>query len=421
MEKLPSSVPSAKQLQFQEWNMGLFLHFGIRTFNEGFTDFDHRKMELDTFNPIELNCEQWMETAQKAGLQYAVLTAKHHDGFANWPSKFTDYSVANTPWKNGQGDVIREYVDACRKYGIKPGLYYSPADTSTDLIQSSEKDYDQYFIDQISELLTGYGEIDILWFDGCGSENHTYDWPRIIGDIRRMQPNILIFNMGDPDFRWIGNEAGLAPWPSFNTEETVPFSILSEERDDLGGQVRKWLPYECNFRMRNFNWFYSEKDEHTVKSLDELMGIYYYSVGRGGNMLINIGPDRRGHLPEQDTSRLLEFGGEIRRRFAEPIARLQSIQSDSNEWVYSPERPILVNHVVLREDLTKGEHVAAFEISVKEVHTGSRITVYQGRNVGLKAICRFAPVMAQGVIIKVTLADGTVYMRDISLYFTGES
>jgi alpha-L-fucosidase len=125
MEKLPSSVPSAKQLQFQEWNMGLFLHFGIRTFNEGFTDFDHRKMELDTFNPIELNCEQWMETAQKAGLQYAVLTAKHHDGFANWPSKYTDYSIANTPWKNGQGDVIREYVDACRKYGIKPGLYYS--------------------------------------------------------------------------------------------------------------------------------------------------------------------------------------------------------------------------------------------------------------------------------------------------------
>src|SRR5699024_9158982 len=204
--------PSPKQLAFQDWEFGLFIHFGLRTFYEGYVDFDEREMSPTSFNPTNLDCEQWVLTAKEAGMEYAVLTAKHHDGFSNWPSQYTNFSVAQTPWRDGQGDVVNEFIKACRKHDIKPGIYYSTYDGDADFYNDKDgKAYDDYFVNQITELLTNYGDIDILWFDGAGSEGHTYDWPRIIKTIRSLQPNILIFNMADPNFRWIGNEDGIAP------------------------------------------------------------------------------------------------------------------------------------------------------------------------------------------------------------------
>jgi alpha-L-fucosidase len=408
-------LPTARQLEYQDWEFGLFFHFGIRTFYEGHRDWDGKPMPAEGFDPSELNCGNWAEAAAEAGARYMVLVAKHHDGFADWPSKYTDYCVAGAPWRDGKGDVVREFVDACRQYGLKTGLYYSPADANSP-VYDDEKAYDDYFINQVSELLTGYGEIDILWFDGCGSENHEYDWPRIIAEIRRMQPGILIFNMGDPDFRWIGNEAGLAPLPTWNTVEDVHVSVRTSDKEAL--TTKKWLPAECDLMMRDRNWFYSDRDEDTVKTPEELLGIYYRSVGRGCNMLLNIGPDRRGLLPEKDKQSLLAFGAEVKRRFGNPVASLDDFERDGDTWTYGPGGgdAFHFDHVVLQEDLAQGERVRRFRILIRSYCGGEPIVLWEGRNIGHKAICPFPLVRARTVTVEILETDGPVAMRNIQVF-----
>ena len=357
--------PSAGQLAFMDWEYGVFFHFGIRSFFLGHKDWDNRPMPAEAFNPEQLDCEQWIRTVKDAGATYAILVCKHHDGFANWPSKYTDYSVASTPWKDGKGDVVREYVNACRKYGLKVGLYYSPAQWGGKISFKEDREYDDYFINQISELLTGYGKIDYLWFDGCGSEGHQYDTDRIVKAIRGMQPEILIFSMWDPDTRWVGNEDGYAPMPNFNTTTDVDFSMLATEKEKLARA--KFLPSECDFKMRS-TWFDCELNEDTIKEADELMGIYEMSVGRGANFLINIGPDRRGLLPEKDVQRLTEFGNRLKARYGRALPFGDAEKTADNEWSiamdgFSTEygegekANALVNRVVIREDLTDGESI----------------------------------------------------------------
>ncbi|WP_054027472.1 alpha-L-fucosidase [Bacillus sp. FJAT-28004] len=409
--------PTPKQLEYQSWEFGLFVHFGLRTFYEGYVDFDPRGMSPDLFNPQQLDCEQWIRTAKEAGMNYAVLTAKHHDGFSNWPSQYSSFSTKQSPWKDGKGDVVREFVEACRKYDVKPGLYYSPFDGSADFYNQDAKAYDDYFVNQITELLGQYGEIDILWFDGCGSEDHEYDWKRIIGEIRRLQPNILIFNMGDPDFRWVGNEDGIAPIPCWNVVDSLEFSIMTEEKESLPDKL--WLPAECDVQMRA-NWFYSDSDEHTVKSLDQLMGLYYYSVGRGTNLLLNIGPDRQGLLPSKDVSRLAAMGAEIRSRFDNPIATLEQCIQNQNEWVYEPAHSHMLDHIVIQEDLSSGEHILNFQINIMTEKSHRTITVYEGQNIGHKAIVRFPPVKVRSVSLTVTKAKGEPSIKELSFYYVGE-
>lgn len=409
--------PTPKQLAYQSWEFGLFLHFGLRTFYEGYRDFDKRPMTPTAFNPTGLDCEQWIRTAKEAGMQYAVLTAKHHDGFSNWPTRYSSFSVTSSPWKDGKGDVIREFVDACRKYGVKPGLYYSPFDGSADFYNQDAKAYDDYFVGQITELLTQYGDIDILWFDGCGSENHEYDWPRIIGEIRRLQPNILIFNMGDPDFRWVGNEDGIAPVPCWNVVDSTSFSILTDNEDKLQEQL--WLPAECDVQLRS-NWFYSDSDAHTLKSLEELMGLYEHSVGRGANLLLNIGPDREGRLPDIDADRLLEFGAEIRRRYGSPIATIADFEVVDGKWVYKAKQPQLIDCIVLGEDLAEGESVRRFALSIVTAKSHRTFPVYEGRNIGHKAIVRLPPFKVRGVVLDILESDGEASIAELSICRAGE-
>lgn len=421
-------VPTARQLEYQSWEMGLFLHFGIRTFYEGHRDWDGRPMDPAAFNPTQLDCDQWMRTARAAGMRYAVMTAKHHDGFALWPSAYTDYSVAASPWRSGKGDVVREYVDACRRHGIEPGLYYSPAQhrPGADIKDMADpKAYDDYFIHQISELLGGdYGQISVLWFDGCGSENHEYDWARIIGEIRRMQPNILIFSMGDPDFRWVGNELGFADVPSWNVAEHVPISVRTDRAEATAKPT--WLPVECDIRLRHENWFYSEYDVHTVKPLEELLGIYDYSVGRGANLLINVGPDRRGLLPEVDAARLVEFGEAVRRRFAKPIVTLKDFERVELEnghvaWDVRFEGeglPPLINHVVIEEDLSRGERVRRWALRVVPPYNLRPVTLHEGRQIGHRAIARLAPFRAQQIRLEVLEADAEPTLTRLELHHT---
>ena len=380
-----------EQLDFLDWEFGVFFHFGIRTFYEGHKDWDGKPMALSAFDPAELDCEAWIRTVWEAGGKYAVLVCKHHDGFANWPSAYTEYSVKNTPWQQGQGDVVRQFTDACRKYGIRVGLYYSPAQFGS--AQMSAKEYDDYFINQIRELLCNYGRIDYLWFDGCGSEGHEYDTARIVKEIRACQPHILLFNMWDPDTRWVGNEAGVAHSPNYLMVDELDFSVLTDRRDSLSRA--KFLPAECDCRMRLDNWFYSDSDEDTVKSVDELMGLYYYCVGRGANLLLNIGPDRSGKLPEADKSALLAFGEKIRALSRDYILCKESY--GEKKLTLSMELS-LVNHVILSEELSE-EEIEQFEIRVYPHPYGAPVTVYRGTTVGHKAICPFPTIRTTKVEI----------------------
>lgn len=393
---MQKKVPDKRKLEFMDWEFGVFFHFGIRTFYEGHRDWDGKVMDASAFNPTQLDCEQWIRAAAEAGAKYAILVCKHHDGFANWPTAYTDYSVKNTPWKYGQGDVVREFTDACRKYNVRVGLYYSPAEAQE--VNRTDKEHDDYFINQIGELLTNYGKIDYLWFDGCGSENHTYDTERIIKAIRGMQPEILIFNMWDPDTRWVGNELGIAPSPNFNIVNALDFSVRTDKKELLDEFV--YMPAECDCRMREENWFYSDSDEDTVKSVEELLGLYYYSVGRGANLLINIGPDRRGLLPEKDCQNLLAFGKEIKERFANPIPA--SVRKEGNSYFCEFSSPCLVNHVVLLENLLTGRELNGFTIYAYgyPCYSDMALEVYRGTTVGHKAICAFPEVKTEKIEIR---------------------
>lgn len=412
---------SKSQREFLDWEFGVFFHFGIRTYYEGHTDWDMEQMDPSVFNPKCLDCEQWIRTVKKAGARYAILVCKHHDGFANWPSKYTDYSVANTPWKNGKGDVVAEFVAACRKYDMKIGFYYSPAQFGASSQNNGEFDgekYCTYFINQISELLTNYGKIDYIWFDGCGSEGVEYDKNRIVDAIRSLQPEILIFNMWDPDTRWVGNELGYAPWPNYNYVTKLNFSILANKLDDvtIGGQ-NPFLPAECDFKLRQKNWFHSKYDEYTRKSLDELLGIYYYSVGRGANFLINIGPDEGGVLPQSDCDLLLQFGDEIRRRFANPIEP-ESIVRDGNTVKVRFKDKEVINTVVMMEDLGIKDVVGNYTISISTGGYNQIIDLYYGKTIGHKAICEFPHVCADEFIISLDKPASNII--DLKFYNTAK-
>ena len=402
-----------KQLEFLDWELGVFFHFGIRTFYEGHKDWDMQEMSPDRFNPEQLDCRQWISVAKQAGAKYAILVCKHHDGFANWPSAYTEYSVRNTPWKEGKGDVVREFTDACREYDLKVGLYYSPAQFGSKL--TSPKEYDDYFINQISELLGNYGKVDYLWFDGCGSEGHEYDTTRIVNEIRRLQPEILIFNMWDPDVRWVGNEAGVAPMPNHNVVSSLDFSVLTEDKVNLDEKM--FLPAECDCRIRKDNWFYSDYDADTLKSVDELMGLYYYSVGRGANLLINIAPDRRGLLPEGDSQRFIAFGNEISRTFSNKKASFDDFKC-INDHLYCVEfeNSACVNHIVLEESMENAEQIEEFSVYAYPYPKGDRILVYKGFTVGHKHICKFPTIDTYRIDVVIERENATHQMKNISVY-----
>ncbi len=405
--------PTPKQLDFLNWEIGMFFHFGIRAFFPGHSDWDGKPMPASAFNPTELDCYQWIRVAKSMGAKYAILTCKHHDGFANWPSKYSDYSVAQTPWQDGKGDVVDMFCKACRRYDVKVGLYYSPAQWGGKVSFKEDKDYDDYFINQISELLTNYGKIDYLWFDGCGSEGHEYNKPRIIKTIRDLQPDILIFEMWDPDTRWIGNEEGIAHMPNNNVRNSMQFSVNTTEAVAL--EHACFLPGECDMEMRS-TWFDCEANEDTIKSLDELVGLYQYSVGRGANLLLNIGPDHRGLIPEKDAQRAKEFGEAIRRMYECPIP-FSPVQETEKGWQIDLEDNRMVNTVVIEEDLTDGEAVQEFRVMARMPRPNQYFCVYQGKTIGHKAICLFPATLTRSLYVEILKADGTVKLKSVKAYY----
>lgn len=410
--------PTQRQLDYMDWEFGVFFHFGIRTFFKGHKDWDGRPMPAAAFLPEHLDCDQWLRDSRAAGARYAILTAKHHDGFCNWPTRYSEYSVRHSPWKDGKGDVVAEYVAACRRHGMKVGLYCSPAQWGGEVDFRDEAAYDDIFIGQLTELLGGYGRIDYLWLDGCGSDRHAYDTARIMRTVRALQPDICVFEMWDPDVRWVGNEDGYADSPNRNavmetdhTRQAFPGGVFP---------ARRFLPAECDFMMRDRTWFDCMDNADTVKGVEELMGIYELSVGRGANFLINIGPTAQGRLPEADTQRLLAFGDALRARYGTPVPGFsQAVQETENRWSIAAGAPegALLNRLILTEDLRQGEAVLAFRLYFEPVlSSGRRICLYQGTTIGHKAICVFPTVRAGKVILEIDRQDGPAVITAMRPY-----
>ena len=417
-----------KQIDFLNWEFGVFFHFGIRSFFPGHRDWDGVPMPADAFAPEELDCEQWILAAKQAGATYAIMTCKHHDGFALWPSKYSRYGVAQSSWRNGEGDVVREFTDACRKHDVKVGLYYSPAQWGDHAIPfSNAKEYDDYFINQLGELLTNYGKIDYLWFDGCGSEGHIFDRERIVSEIHRMQPEILCFcsPIWTPGVRWVGNEDGYASLNNPLVVSKTDYSELATEEEYLEKAI--FLPAECDCKIRS-TWFY-DLNEDTLKSTEELFGMYEMSVGHGSNFLLNIAPDSRGLLPEADCARLAELAQRIRRVYGErrpyteavkdgDVYTLRAAWCDEEGSENNPASDRLVNRLVLKEDLTGGQHIAAFRIyAYLPRYRNKKLLVYEGRTVGHKVICPFGSIRASKFEVEITSSDAPHSLSDISAHF----
>ncbi|WUD71778.1 alpha-L-fucosidase [Streptomyces sp. NBC_00510] len=401
---MAAPVPTPAQLAWQEAGFGVFLHFGINTFNG--REWSDGTLNPATFAPTALDARQWARTAAEAGAAYVVLTAKHHDGFCLWPTATTGYSVAASPWRDGAGDVVGELAGACRAYGLGLGLYLSPWDRNAPCYEDPEA-YDDLYVRQLTELCTRYGPLYELWFDGAGSEGRTYDWEAIAAVVDAHQPDAMVFNMGRPTIRWVGNEDGLACDPCHYAVDSTGISVYDAGRAALD-QVR-YLPPECDVPLRA-NWFWQPDDLHTLKSHDHLLAIWYRSVGLGAGLLLNVAPDRRGLVDDADRARLLEFTGELRRRFAAPVEALLT-REDDHTWTAQFPGPVVLDHLDLAEDLTGGQRVREHT-----VHAGGR-TVARGRTVGVRRVHVFPEREVTGLRIRLT-GDGAA-LRRVTGYRTG--
>ncbi len=332
---------------------GVFCHFGINTFNN--LEWSDGTKNPSSFNPTRLDCEQWVRVAKEAGAKYMVLTCKHHDGFCLWQTDTTDYSVKASPFKDGKGDVVAEFVAACRKHGMKFGFYLSPWDRHEPRYKDKVA-YDQFYVAQLTELVTRYAkkdEIFELWFDGAGSTGREYDWDLFMGVIQQYQSRAIRFNMCNPTIRWVGNEGGYAPYPNWN--------LITHDNQQV------WMSAECDVPIRLRHWFH-----HTglwgiiyrlsLMSTKKLVTLYERSVGHGANLLLNIAPTREGLFSKTDVKRVLSLGREIRRRYGTPLA---GTAGTGREIVLILPEPALVNATITQEDILEGERVKAYHIEGK--------------------------------------------------------
>ncbi len=425
-EALP--LPTAQQLAWQRHEFIAFAHFGMNTFTD--REWGEGTEDTQRFNPTDFDAGQWAAVLKDAGVKLLILTAKHHDGFCLWPSRFTEHCVKNSPWRGGQGDVVREVVDALRQSGLRVGLYLSPWDRNQPVYGDSPK-YNEYFRNQLGELLGHYGAIDEVWFDGaCGEgpngKKQEYDWPSYYALVRRLQPNALIAISG-PDIRWVGNESGVA-----REDE----SSVAKRGDQL-----VWHPAECDVSIRP-GWFYHPKEDGKVKSLAELGDIYFKSVGRNSVLLVNIPPDRRGRIAEPDAARLREFRAFVDRLYATDFVRTATLAAagqgdgaaDANRlrdgdldsyWTpaggqstgqveFDLGQPRTFNVARIQEDIALGERVQAYHI---EVLDGAQWrTVTSGHVIGHKQLRRFPAVTARQVRLVIDQACAPPAIAEFGLH-----
>ena len=397
-------MPSRRQLVWQETEFYAFIHFSVNTFTN--REWGDGTEPPSCFDPARLDPAQWARCIRDAGMKGAILTCKHHDGFCLWPSRYTDHTVAASPCPR---DVVREFSDACRRYGLKFGVYLSPWDRHSALYGTG-KPYDDYFVNQLRELLTGYGPVFSVWLDGaCGEgpcgKRQVYDWERYYAVVRELQPDACVSVCG-PDVRWCGNEAGYtrkSEWSvvprrardtekireKSQTEDGAEFRrrTISAGDEDLGSRdiVRDepdlvWYPAEVNTSIRP-GWFYHPEEDGQVKSLEELVRIYESSVGGNAAFLLNIPPTPEGLIHENDAARLRELGAYLRETYRRDLAEEARIvrRPDTVQLLW-PE-PVTVSRIVLMEDITQSQRVEAFA-----VYDGGGTEIYSGTVIGYKKI-----------------------------------
>jgi alpha-L-fucosidase len=435
-----------------------FLHFTINTFTDKEWGYGDESPEL--FNPTAFDAEQIVRTARDAGMKGLILTCKHHDGFCLWPSKYAGHSVKYSSWKSGRGDVVREVSDACRKNGLKFGIYLSPWDRNHKDYGRAE--YITYFRNQLRELLTDYGPVFEVFLDGAnggdgyyGGARETrridretyYDWPATWQLIRRLQPDACIFSDAGPDVRWVGNERGIAGdpcWATLNREEFAP-GRADETRLNRGDRPgAHWVPAECDVSIRP-GWFYHAAEDSRVRSPRNLVDLYYSSVGRGASLLLNLAPDRRGMIPEADVRSLREFRRIIDATFASDLARVAEASASNvrggdhkrfspkntvdgrrgtywatDDPVKTPElildlgRDVTFNVVRIREHLPLGQRVEAFGLD--RWQDGQWKELAAGTSIGNCRLVRGRLVTSSKIRLRVTKAAACPAIAELAVF-----
>lgn len=454
-------VPEPKQVEWQQMETYAFIHFGLNTFNDrewGYGDTDPK-----TFNPTNLDCEQWAQTLVKAGMKGVILTAKHHDGFCLWPFEGTDYSVKNSPWKNGQGNVVKELSEACKKYGLKFAVYLSPWDRHQANYGTPE--YLPYFYAQLHDLLTNYGPVFEVWFDGANGgdgwyggtkdirtidRKNYYNYPRIYEMLDSIQPQAIIFSDGGPGCRWVGNEKGFAGatnWSFLRKGEVHPGYDKSYELQYGHPDGNQWVPAECDVSIRP-GWFYHPEEDDRVKSPDQLVDLYYRSVGHNATLLLNFPVDRRGLIHPVDSANAVRFHEMIQQQLKTNLVAgmtpkvsnerggdfVASALTDDNfdtYWAtedgvttadieFSFDTPTRMNRMMLQEYIPLGQRVKAFVVEYLDKDTWLPVKLNEETTtIGYKRLLRFETVETKGMRIRITDARGLLCLSNVGVYDAG--
>ena len=454
-------VPEPKQVEWQQMETYAFIHFGLNTFNDrewGYGDTDPK-----TFNPTNLDCEQWAQTLVKAGMKGVILTAKHHDGFCLWPFEGTDYSVKNSPWKNGQGNVVKELSEACKKYGLKFAVYLSPWDRHQANYGTPE--YLPYFYAQLHDLLTNYGPVFEVWFDGANGgdgwyggakdirtidRKNYYNYPRIYEMLDSIQPQAIIFSDGGPGCRWVGNEKGFAGatnWSFLREGEVHPGYEKSYELQYGHADGNQWVPAECDVSIRP-GWFYHPEEDDRVKSPDQLVDLYYRSVGHNATLLLNFPVDRRGLIHPVDSANAVRFHEMIQQQLKTNLVAgmtpkvsnerggdfVASALTDDNfdtYWAtedgvttadieFSFDTPTRMNRMMLQEYIPLGQRVKAFVVEYLDKDTWLPVKLNEETTtIGYKRLLRFETVETKGIRIRITDARGPLCLSNVGVYDAG--
>jgi alpha-L-fucosidase len=436
------ALPSPQQVQWQQLEYYMFVHFGTNTFtgNEWGTGQEDPKV----FNPTDLDCRQWARIAKAAGMKAIIITAKHHDGFCLWPSRFSKHTVLQSEWKNGQGDVLGELSEACKEYGLKMGIYVSPWDRNQ--ANYGTDNYNYTYTKSLTELLTNYGPVFELWFDGANGEGpngktQEYNWELYTNVAKRLQPEILFFWSPYMDIRWVGNENGQGSeinWATYNGEwGSSPFLGKGIENCPV------WIPAEADVSIRP-GWFYNSSTDNQVKSLETLLDIYYHTVGRNTNLLLNVPPDQRGLINPNDSTRLMELRKTLDETFAVNIAEKANIKVSNTRgnssqftvsnmlddnydtyWATDDEqlsasieidlkKEQSFNRLLLQEYIPLGQRVKSFTVEYWKDQEWQ--TIDAQTTIGYKRILCFSTVSAQKIRISITESLACPVISKIGLY-----
>lgn len=443
IDKLVSIKPTDRQKQWQELEYYNFIHYGINAFtkNEWGTGTESPSL----FNPTNLNTDQWCDVLKKSGSKGVILTAKHHDGFCLFQSNFTDYSIKKSPYKDGKGDILKELSLSCKKFDLKLGVYLSPWDRNHPSYGTEE--YNNFFCNQLTELLTNYGELFAVWFDGaCGEgangKKQIYDFPRYYALIRKYQPNAVITVCG-PDVRWIGNEGGIQRKSEFSVvdkrmaevEYTASLSqqvdgqnlekALSSNDEDLGSRTILskvkdliWYPAEMNVSITKNGWFWSKRKElFKTRSVYNLFEIYLNSVGHNSSLLLNIPVNDKGLIPKKFENRLTKWKTKIDNAFTNPIdIQVAPPLEQGNQYIYDIIMPFAtVSSMILKEDLDFSQRIENFKIQYSSVD-GIWQTLYTGTTVGYKQICIFRPVNVRALKLIITACRKKPMLKSLEVF-----